>query len=81
MTDHPEFGKLWAARGEKRPLRFRTPLAWVQGFDGGVLFVRFGDDRPDRLHVMMMSDWLMWVKAEGAVPVPDPEPAFEIDRP
>jgi hypothetical protein len=71
-TPHPEFGVPWAADGETRPSQFCTPLAWVEGDRGGVLFVRFGPSSDDERWVTMKA-WNRWVKDCKAKPVvPDP---------
>jgi hypothetical protein len=75
---HPAFGVPWAARGEERPSRFRTPLSWVDGHDGGVLFVKY--DHIGEPQWIPMSEWNAWVKHSSAAPVkPEPpgEPPFD----
>lgn len=66
MSAHPAFGKPWAADGETRPHRFRTPLAWATGIDDGMLLVAHGADDE---RWMRMSTWLAWVKETDAKPV------------
>ena len=79
----PDFGKPYAADGETRPSRFRTPLAWVAGYDGGVLLVQTGREVNDRAW-LLMSEWEEWVSAvkasEAAPPALRDEP-FEEPEP
>jgi poly(3-hydroxybutyrate) depolymerase len=67
-TDHPAFGIPWAADGETRPARFRTPLAYAPGHNGGVLFVRHGRSSTGD-HWMTMCAWNAWVAEVEAAPV------------
>jgi hypothetical protein len=74
MTDspHPPFGVPWAAKGEERPSRFRTPLAWVVGHNGGVMMIQYGEvDRDGDCNTgwIQMFQWNIWVKVYAAAPV------------
>lgn len=72
-ADCPPFGKPWAADGETRPSRFRTPVAFLQNLHDSpaILFVQ--DPNHDSLAVMTLANWLEWVKDANAKPVPPPE--------
>jgi hypothetical protein len=68
MTEpHPELGKPWAAEGESRPSRFRTPLAHAPGHNGGVLYVRDGQGAEGERWVTLCT-WNAWVRDTNAAP-------------
>lgn len=73
-TPHPPFGIPWAAKGEERPSRFRTPIAYAPGHDGGVLFVVHGIGHE---RWMRMSEWNAWAEETDAAPVEQEKPAVE----
>jgi hypothetical protein len=74
---HPAFGVPWAIKGEERPSRFNTPIAYAPGHNGGVLFVHYGDGQEKWITI---ATWNAWVKENQAAPVkPEPpgEPPFD----
>jgi hypothetical protein len=76
-TPHPEFGVPWAAKGEERPSQFLTPLAWVAGHEGGLLFIQRGEADLDGCayqNWMGMSGWNRWVMRNEAAPVKPDSP-------
>lgn len=74
MKLHPPLGKAWTPAGDDRASRMRVPLAWVSGAHGGLLYYLAGS-APDASGVWTtILQWDAWVKATGAVLVPDPPP-------
>jgi hypothetical protein len=71
MPSDFQFGAPWAADGETRPSRFRTPLAQAPGHNGGVLYVRDGDEE----RWVLLSAWNAWVSEAHAAPVQPDEAA------
>lgn len=70
----PEFGVPWAADGETRPGRYRTPLAWCAGFGGGAIWIQFGASESERIW-MLLDEWEHWVASDDAKPVAPPDAA------
>lgn len=68
----PSFGVPWAPNGESRPSQFRTPLAWVDGHAGGVVFVERG--RKEDRFWQTMVEWDDWVRETKAAPVEPEKP-------
>lgn len=65
----PELGVIWAAKGDIRSRNLRKPLAWVDGFRGGVLFVATGGAGPaNGSHWLTMPEWEAWVSETQAAP-------------
>lgn len=73
-TPHPPFGIPWATKGETRLSRFRTPIAYAPGHNGGVLFVHngHGDEK-----WITMTAWNEWVLECDAAPVEPEKPDAE----
>lgn len=84
MSETPAFGIPWAADGESRPSRFRTPLAWVAGVGDGVVLVDTGEGGLGLRRWLTMAEWDAWVAevkaAPFVAPAPDEQPWLKDDE-